>query len=400
MSATPLIIAAHGTRVEDGVTACGELVRRVGDLLPGVAVEAGFVELTDPPISVALQRALAAHGRAVVVPLMIGQGGHVREDIPEAIAEGKAGLPDAPVRYARHLGPDPRLRSVLRRRIETVLGGWPPEDTHVILLGRGCSVPMANADHVHLARMLYEEGQYAEVWPAFIQVTQPSLFAALDRAYAGGARRIVVSENFLFPGRLRNWTHKRVEHWRGEHPDAQLRITDVIGPCDELAAVVVDRYLEEVLELAPAAPAYLSGLMLGDREVLVVGGGRVSERRIPRLLEAGARVRVVAPELTASLRRLAEDGHVTWDARGFGEADLDGAWYVMANTDDPTVNARVAELAERHHAFCVRADDALGGSAWTPTVTQTGGFHIAVLGNRQPRRSAAVREAVLRALRG
>ena len=91
-------------------------------------------------------------------------------------------------------------------------------------------------------------------------------------------------------------------------------------------------------------------------------------------------------------------GEVTWLERGFEEPDLDGAWYVIAATDDPDANEHVSHAAERR-IFCVRADDATRATAWTPAVGRHAGVTVAVLGNREPRRSAAVRDEILEGLR-
>lgn len=149
---------------------------------------------------------------------------------------------------------------------------------------------------------------------------------------------------------------------------------------------------------APARPApYLTGLVLEGRRVVVVGGGHVAQRRVPALIAAGAEVTVVSPEVTPALEGLA--GEVVLVLREFEESDLDGAWYVVAATDDALVNARVATAAEARRVFCVRSDDALGGSAWTPAVGKHGSVTVGVLGNREPRRSAALRDDIVTALR-
>ena len=142
---------------------------------------------------------------------------------------------------------------------------------------------------------------------------------------------------------------------------------------------------------------YLAGLVLAGRKVVVVGGGHVAQRRVPTFLAAGAEVTLVSPEVTPALEGLA--GELTLLLRDFTETDLDGAWYVVAVTDDPAVNARVAAAAESRHTFCVRADDALGGSAWTPAVGHHGSVTVGVLGNREPRKSAALRDDIVTALR-
>ena len=142
---------------------------------------------------------------------------------------------------------------------------------------------------------------------------------------------------------------------------------------------------------------YLAGLVLTGRKVVVVGGGHVAQRRVSGLLGAGADVTVVSLEVTPALEGLA--GELTLVLREFTETDLDGAWYVVAATDDPAVNARVVAAADARHTFCVRADDALGGTAWTPAVGHHGSVTVGVLGNREPRKSASLRDDIVTALR-
>jgi uroporphyrin-III C-methyltransferase / precorrin-2 dehydrogenase / sirohydrochlorin ferrochelatase len=146
-------------------------------------------------------------------------------------------------------------------------------------------------------------------------------------------------------------------------------------------------------------PPYPSGLRLQGRRVLVVGGGHVAQRRVPRLLAAGADVVVVSPETTPAVEGLAGAGEITWRKRDYEPADIDDAWYVIAATDDPAVNERITADAEGQRIFCVRADDGAEATAWTPAVGRHAGVTVAVLGNREPRRSAGVRDAIVAALR-
>jgi uroporphyrin-III C-methyltransferase/precorrin-2 dehydrogenase/sirohydrochlorin ferrochelatase len=149
-------------------------------------------------------------------------------------------------------------------------------------------------------------------------------------------------------------------------------------------------------------PTYPSGLRLAGRKVVVVGGGQVAQRRVPGLIAAGARVELVSPEVTPAIEGLVAAGEVRWVERGFDEADLDGAWYVVAATNEPAVNAAVGAAAEERHTFCVRSDDAGAATAWTPAVGRHGEVTVAVLGDqrtaRDPRRTAAVRDRLLAVL--
>jgi uroporphyrin-III C-methyltransferase / precorrin-2 dehydrogenase / sirohydrochlorin ferrochelatase len=139
---------------------------------------------------------------------------------------------------------------------------------------------------------------------------------------------------------------------------------------------------------------YPLALRLDGRRVVVVGGGAVATRRVPALLETGARVEIVSPSLTPALRALADAGRLTWHPRRFQPSDLDGAWLVQTAVDDPTAAAAVSEAANQRRVFCVRADDRHAATAWTPAVTRHGPVTVAVLGGGDPRRAMAVRDAI------
>jgi uroporphyrin-III C-methyltransferase/precorrin-2 dehydrogenase/sirohydrochlorin ferrochelatase len=139
---------------------------------------------------------------------------------------------------------------------------------------------------------------------------------------------------------------------------------------------------------------YPVGLRLDGRRVLVVGGGAVASRRVPALLDAGAEVVLVAPEVTPALRGLSDAGRIRWVPRRFEPSDVDDAWLVQAALDDPAAAAAVSEAAEARRVFCVRADDRDAATAWTPAVTRYGPVTVAVLGGGDPRRAMAVRDGI------
>ncbi|MFF0658712.1 uroporphyrinogen-III C-methyltransferase [Micromonospora tulbaghiae] len=143
----------------------------------------------------------------------------------------------------------------------------------------------------------------------------------------------------------------------------------------------------------PPSP-YPLGLRLGGRRVVVVGGGAVATRRVPALLDAGADVLLVSPELTPALRAHADAGRLHWEPRRFAPGDLDGAWLVQVAVDDRAAAAAVSAAAAERRIFCVRADDRTAASAWTPAVTRHGPVTVAVLGGGDPRRAMGVRDVV------
>ncbi|AUI58687.1 uroporphyrinogen-III C-methyltransferase [Amycolatopsis sp. BJA-103] len=146
-------------------------------------------------------------------------------------------------------------------------------------------------------------------------------------------------------------------------------------------------------------PHYLSGLDLAGRRVVMIGGGTVAQRRLPRLIGAGARVELVSPHTTPSVSAMADAGEIVWHERRYTDGDLTDAWYALACTNDPEVNAAICAEAERARVFCVRADDGERGSAVTPASGRHGGLLVGVLSGGEPLRSATVRDSILDGLR-
>lgn len=145
---------------------------------------------------------------------------------------------------------------------------------------------------------------------------------------------------------------------------------------------------------------YLAGLRLSGRRVVVVGAGRVLSRRLSTLLASGPQLHVVSQEATPRIRAAADAGQLTWVPRPYREGDLDGAWYALACTDDPDVNARVVADAEALRLWCVRADDGAHGSAVTPATARHEGLHVAVLAGGDFRASRRLRDRLALLLPG
>jgi siroheme synthase-like protein len=151
-------------------------------------------------------------------------------------------------------------------------------------------------------------------------------------------------------------------------------------------------------EAASLLPLFLK---LAGRAVLVVGAGAVAERKIESLLEAGAEVRVVAPEAVEEVQRLAREGRVAWSARAFEDADADGAWLVFAATADGEVQRRVERAATARRVFCVAVDDPANASAYSGAVVRRPPFMVAVSsGGATPALTRLVREVIEHVLPG
>jgi uroporphyrin-III C-methyltransferase / precorrin-2 dehydrogenase / sirohydrochlorin ferrochelatase len=141
--------------------------------------------------------------------------------------------------------------------------------------------------------------------------------------------------------------------------------------------------------------AYLVGLRLAGKKVVVVGGGTVAQRRLPLLIASGADVHVISRTVTRAVEAM---NGITLSMRDYRDGDLDGAWYAIAATDDAQVNAAVVDEADRRRIFCVRADIAVEGTAVTPATFSYAGLSVGVLAGGEHRRSAAIRSAIREAL--
>jgi uroporphyrin-III C-methyltransferase/precorrin-2 dehydrogenase/sirohydrochlorin ferrochelatase len=137
--------------------------------------------------------------------------------------------------------------------------------------------------------------------------------------------------------------------------------------------------------------AYLVGLRLAGKKVVVIGGGTVAQRRLGLLVASGADVHVVTRSATPAVEAMTG---ITLSLRDYREGDLDGAWYAIAATDDPDVNAAIVAEADALRIFCVRADAARAGTAVTPATFDYEGLAVGVLAGGEHRRSAAIRSAI------
>jgi sirohydrochlorin cobaltochelatase len=260
----PLLLAAHGTTDQAGVDAFAALTERVGQLAAadGTRVAGGFIELSEPPLREAVTGlAAASPGPIVAVPLMLSAAGHAKGDIPAALARERTRHSGLSWTYARPLGPHPALLELLADRIAAVSG---PDAPAVLLVGRGSTDPDANADVVKTARLLWEGRDYPLAETAFVSLARPDVAQGLERcrllgaglpgaglpgaglpgAGLPGARQIVVARYFLFPGVLPDRVAEQATAYAAAHPELDIRYTDVLGDCDEIAALVYERYHE------------------------------------------------------------------------------------------------------------------------------------------------------------
>ena len=98
---------------------------------------------------------------------------------------------------------------------------------------------------------------------------------------------------------------------------------------------------------------YIACLRLAERRCVVIGGGPVGLEKVEGLLICDARITLIAPDAVKELRDLAAEGSIDWQQREYaGPSDLDGAFIVVAATDNTELNTRVFHDAEARAMLC------------------------------------------------
>jgi uroporphyrin-III C-methyltransferase/precorrin-2 dehydrogenase/sirohydrochlorin ferrochelatase len=120
---------------------------------------------------------------------------------------------------------------------------------------------------------------------------------------------------------------------------------------------------------------------LQGRPVVVVGGGNIAAGKVPGLLQAQARVKVIAPEVNSQVSAWVDNAEIEWYAKEFEPADLQDASLVIAATSIPAVNAAVFQAAEACGIFCNAVDDIANCHFYYGSIVQRGDLQIAISTN-------------------
>jgi precorrin-2 dehydrogenase len=122
-------------------------------------------------------------------------------------------------------------------------------------------------------------------------------------------------------------------------------------------------------------------LKLEGKLVVVVGGGAIAEGKIEGLVSAGARVRVIAPQVTQQIAEWVRFRRVEWLPKEFAAGDLEGATLVVAATSTPGVNKAVFTEAESRNILCNAVDDIENCHFYYGSIVQRGDLQIAISTN-------------------
>jgi len=243
MTKEVVLLVAHGTR--DPGNAGNQEVEALTELWRArhseVPIRVCWIEHAPVLLPQGLEQAVAelgdGGGRLLVLPLILNAAGHVKHDIPQAIAAARARHPGIEFRYGCHLGTTDQLLKALRYRLHQAMVGLDmpdPRTTGVVLLARGASDLEASGEIAKMAHWIYATTQHELVLPAFTAVCFPRLEQVVQRLDLLGAGQLIVLPYYLFTGRLIKRIQRQVERLTRQYPTRVIVQADYIGTHEQV----------------------------------------------------------------------------------------------------------------------------------------------------------------------
>lgn len=249
MERTSVLILGHGSRVARANEEFERVVAAFRLRRPDLDVGHAYIELAAPLLGDGLAALAARADRVIVLPLFLLAAGHVKDDVPEALAAARAAFPRVRFEAAGVLGVVDAMADLALARAgdEVPLRSEAAARTALLPVGRGSSDVGANSDFCKLVRILGERGGFARAEPCFIAVTRPRFEPAAEDLAKVHDGPILVLPYFLFEGLLVAQLGREVEAVRARHPGREVRLAAHLGPDAALLALLEER-LAEVLE--------------------------------------------------------------------------------------------------------------------------------------------------------
>lgn len=229
---TTILLVGHGSRHVAGNHEIEAFAHAWRQRHPDWVIELCFIEFADVLLEQGLDNAATHQQPVVVVPLILNAAGHVKMEIPAHIEAARTRHPNIQFIYARHLGANNAILSILKRRLRTAIQALEVPDpitTGVIVLGRGSSDRMANGEVAKIARWLYEESDHEHVDIAFTGITHPRLERVVQDQSRLGMMQIVILPYYLFTGTLIERIKKQLQRLEQQYPMISFNLANYFG---------------------------------------------------------------------------------------------------------------------------------------------------------------------------
>lgn len=252
MSKKGIMVCGHGSRDKDAEREFGLVAAGLKKRFPDMPVEYGFLEFSAPNIHMGLN-SLIEQGvdEIYAVPGMLFAATHAKNDIPSVLTTFEQDRDDVQVKYGSELGLHTAMIEAFQARIYESMGldpENPPEnlyDTLLVVVGRGTSDTLANAEAAKLTRIVNENMGFGWADTVYSGVTYPSVGVGMEKLLKLGYKRVVVAPYFLFTGRLIKRIYGYVDKVAAQNPEIEFIKTPYLNDHEK----VIDAFEVRVREI-------------------------------------------------------------------------------------------------------------------------------------------------------
>ncbi len=244
MVTTAVILLAHGSRDAAANLEFEGLVEAYRSSHPQFEVRHAYIELAEPPLPPVLEAAAATAEQVLVLPLFLLRAGHVKNDVPLALAEARRRFPAVRFEAADSLGVHPLMAELAFERATSAIRSL--DDTAIVMVGRGASDPDANGDFFKLVRMTWDGRGVSWVLPCFIGITGPRVPETLELAARARPKRLLVVPYLLFAGQLIGRLAAEIEQFSQRYRWINCSLAAHLG-VDRRLFALIDQRIDQAL---------------------------------------------------------------------------------------------------------------------------------------------------------
>ncbi|WP_310621552.1 sirohydrochlorin chelatase [Flexibacterium corallicola] len=247
-----IMVCGHGSRNRGAVGEFARLAEGMRARFPHLPVDYGYLEFANPVIHSGLDN-LREQGctRILAVPGMLFAAGHAKNDIPSVLNTYQAKHSDVKIDYGRELAVDMRMVRAAGERIQEAIdaaeGDVKPEETLLMVVGRGASDPDANSNVSKVTRLLWEGMGFGWAETCYSGVTFPLVEPGLEHAVKLGYKRIIVFPYFLFTGVLVQRIYNFADEVAARYPEIQFIKAGYLNDHPQVLDTMEER-VREILE--------------------------------------------------------------------------------------------------------------------------------------------------------
>ncbi len=247
-----ILFIAHGSKKENTNEEIQQFIKELNDRFEPIRIELSYLEFTLPLIQEGIQNCVEKGStKIIIMPLLLSEAVHVKEDIPREIQMAKIKYPNIEFRYGKPIGIHYKMYDILLTRLlETKCEI--DQKTAVILVAKGSRFETANHDLRKIAEEFPDFCKAGMIEAAFLSMTNPKLTNVIEECIARGATKLIVLPYILFQGLLIKKIEETIDNFTIKFPHLTFLTGRYIGSHSLLFEIIKER-IDEVLDKSTEA---------------------------------------------------------------------------------------------------------------------------------------------------